>query len=60
MHDYMPNYLMIYFLIRSTWSTNPHFRGSHCFHRVEREKMGVSAAQLAEPVTNKNGKPVCT
>ncbi|XP_021913725.1 peroxisomal N(1)-acetyl-spermine/spermidine oxidase-like isoform X2 [Zootermopsis nevadensis] len=44
--------------LRSAWSSDPHFRGSHSFYSTETEKIGVSAAQLAEPVTNKNRKPV--
>lgn len=54
------SYMMIYVFIRSAWSSDPHFRGSHSFYSTETEKIGVSAAQLAEPVTNKNRKPVST
>lgn len=42
-------------ILRSSWSSNPHFRGSYSFRSMETERMGVSAAQLSEPVANSNG-----
>jgi len=47
------------FVVRSSWSSNPHFRGSYSFRSMETERMGVSAAQLSEPVANSNGISVC-
>ncbi|PNF14675.1 Spermine oxidase [Cryptotermes secundus] len=42
-------------LLRSSWSSNPHFHGSYSFRCMETERLNVSAAQLAEPVINNNG-----
>nr|AGM32975.1 amine oxidase [Coptotermes formosanus] len=42
-------------ILRSSWSSNPHFRGSYSFRSMETERRGVSAAQLSEPVANDNG-----
>jgi hypothetical protein len=53
------DYYNCLFLVRSTWSSNPHFRGSYSFRSMETERMGVSAAQLSEPVANSNGISVC-
>jgi len=53
------SYYNCLFLVRSSWSSNPHFRGSYSFRSMETERMGVSAAQLSEPVANSNGISVC-
>ncbi|KAJ9595675.1 hypothetical protein L9F63_013141, partial [Diploptera punctata] len=44
-------------IIRTKWHTNPHFRGSYSYRSLKTEAMGVSAADLAEPLLNTKGLP---
>ncbi|XP_021918923.1 spermine oxidase-like isoform X2 [Zootermopsis nevadensis] len=45
-------------MVRSAWSSNPHFRGSYSFRSMTSETLGAFASHLAEPLTNNNKKPV--
>ncbi|XP_069684370.1 spermine oxidase-like isoform X2 [Periplaneta americana] len=45
-------------ILRSNWSSNPHFRGSYSLRTMMTEEMGASAAELAEPVVNDGGETV--
>ncbi|KAJ9577372.1 hypothetical protein L9F63_006052, partial [Diploptera punctata] len=44
-------------VLRSTWYSNPHFRGSYSYRSLTTEALGVSAADLAEPILNSDGFP---
>lgn len=41
---------------RSTWSANPHFRGSYSHWSVNQDKLNVTPADLAEPLIGESGK----
>ncbi|KAJ9592066.1 hypothetical protein L9F63_001405, partial [Diploptera punctata] len=45
-------------IVRSRWSSNPHFLGSYSYRSIESEKLGAYASHLAEPVMDARGKPV--
>ncbi|XP_069688815.1 uncharacterized protein [Periplaneta americana] len=45
-------------VVRSSWSKNPHFRGSYSFRSMESEALGAYASHLAEPLTTEKNKPV--
>jgi len=45
---------------RSTWFTNPHFRGSYSYRSIATDLLNTSAADLASPLPGKSGEPsVC-
>lgn len=43
---------------RSKWHSNPHFRGSYTFYSLKGDALGASTTKLAEPISNRDGKPV--
>uniref|UniRef100_A0A8D8UXT0 Spermine oxidase n=1 Tax=Cacopsylla melanoneura TaxID=428564 RepID=A0A8D8UXT0_9HEMI len=45
-------------LVRSSWYSNPHFKGSYSCRSLETEAKNTSAAELGAPVVNGEGKPV--
>ncbi|XP_026681204.1 uncharacterized protein LOC103511713 [Diaphorina citri] len=45
-------------IVRSAWSINPHFRGSYSSRSVTTDRLNTSAADLAAPVINREGRPV--
>uniref|UniRef100_A0A8D8WVN8 Spermine oxidase n=1 Tax=Cacopsylla melanoneura TaxID=428564 RepID=A0A8D8WVN8_9HEMI len=45
-------------VLKSSWGTNPHFRGSYSCRSLTTEKLNASAAELGAPVENSQGKPV--
>lgn len=44
-------------MIRSTWYTNKHFRGSYSFRSLTTDLLKTSAKHLAQPLHNSIGKP---
>lgn len=45
-------------IVRSTWYSNPHFRGSYSYRSVNSDGLNVYAADLAKPLKNHFGKEV--
>lgn len=45
-------------LIRSTWFSNPYFRGSYSYRSNISKSSNVFASDLAEPLLDDNGEPV--
>ena len=43
-------------LIRSSWNSNPNFRGSYSFRSTKSQDLDVWASDLAKPVVDSNGK----
>ncbi|KAJ8912188.1 hypothetical protein NQ315_003792 [Exocentrus adspersus] len=43
-------------IIKSTWCTNPHFRGTYSFEHASHYEQGLPD-KLAAPITGKNGNP---
>ncbi|KAJ8912187.1 hypothetical protein NQ315_003791 [Exocentrus adspersus] len=43
-------------IIKSTWRTNPHFRGTYSFEHASHYEQGLPD-KLAAPITGKNGNP---
>ena len=44
-------------VLRSTWHSNPHFRGSYSFRSLTTDALKTSASELAKPIFNKFNKP---
>nr|XP_024218334.1 peroxisomal N(1)-acetyl-spermine/spermidine oxidase isoform X2 [Halyomorpha halys] len=45
-------------IVRSSWYSNPHFRGSYSYRSINSDGLGVTAADLAKPLKNHFGKEV--
>ncbi|XP_031639336.1 spermine oxidase-like [Contarinia nasturtii] len=45
-------------MVRSTWHSNPLFRGSYSHFVLKAEALETNNRQLAEPINDSNGKPV--
>ncbi|XP_049811892.1 spermine oxidase [Schistocerca nitens] len=45
-------------ILRSSWTANPHFRGSYSFRSLDTERYGTNAASLAKPISNTGGNQV--
>ncbi|XP_063904991.1 spermine oxidase-like [Zophobas morio] len=46
-------------IIKTSWYSNPHFRGSYSYQTPKARRSQVTAEmELAQPVLNKNGKPI--
>lgn len=43
---------------RSTWYSNPHFRGSYTYYALKADAMGATTAQLSKPINDANGYPL--
>lgn len=43
---------------RTQWYSNPHFRGSYTFRSMKSDMLNVGPSDLAEPITNCQGKPI--
>lgn len=43
---------------RSTWHSNPHFRGAYTFCSIEAEENNASSEDLACPISSKNRNDV--
>jgi len=41
-------------MLRSTWSTNPHFRGTYSYSSVEAKKNNISLDDIESPITPEN------
>ncbi|KAL1456182.1 hypothetical protein WDU94_000929 [Cyamophila willieti] len=44
--------------VRSSWFSNPHFKGSYSCSSLKTESLNTSASELGAPVVNNEGKPV--
>ena len=42
-------------VIRSSWYSNEHFRGTYSYRSMTSDQMNVWASDLAEPITDSNG-----
>lgn len=45
-------------VVRSSWGTNEHFKGSYSCRSLTTEQMNTGARDLAAPVENSRGEPV--
>lgn len=43
---------------RTQWYSNPHFRGSYTFRSLKSDMLNVGPADLADPITNSQAKPI--
>ena len=43
---------------RSTWYSNPHFRGSYTFYSLKSDSLNVTTTQLSQPINDAVGLPV--
>lgn len=43
---------------RSSWYSNPHFRGSYTHYSMKSDALGATTTTLAEPLTDSFGRPV--
>lgn len=43
---------------RSTWHSNPHFRGSYSYYSLKSDALSASTTKLAEPIKSQSGTPV--
>ncbi|KAK7578114.1 hypothetical protein V9T40_010319 [Parthenolecanium corni] len=46
------------YCLRSTWSSNKHFRGVYSYRTPASEELGITSDFLSSPLTNKNDIPV--
>ncbi|XP_026674215.1 uncharacterized protein LOC108630773 isoform X2 [Ceratina calcarata] len=45
-------------MLRSSWYTDEHFRGSYSFKSITTEKLNAKTEDLAEPIVTIDGKPI--